>query len=259
MPDCPLAYVKNRMSKLHQIFCINFAVARSSDNNAIRYVNDVMLSHNRANVMYGTANGRRMLVSGKQRRQGQSFINAAFHFPYFAPKLPIWGVSTRIQDNSETIKTCMLSKLPNRFQASLHTDKKTTKLPSPVVQTWPPSWKNWKKSPYLRNSLTDRHKIWHRDTLRPSWPFRPLKFPHFKNPSAVMLAAHNGVWLWRGAMRCVYGGEVCYPRLPSFGNSGNVITCARVSVYPLHDSYNILAANGQHFWSVNFSSYLLNM
>ena len=75
--------------------------------------NDDMLSHNRANVMYGTANGRRMSVSGRHRRQGRSFI---------------------------------------------------------------------------------------------------------------MLAVHNGVWLWRGAMRCVYGGEVCYPRLPSFGNSGNVIT-----------------------------------
>jgi len=29
--------------------------------------------------MYGTANGRRMSVSGRQRRQGRSFINAAFH------------------------------------------------------------------------------------------------------------------------------------------------------------------------------------
>jgi len=37
------------------------------------------------------------------------------------------------------------------------------------------------KSPYLSNDLTDRHKIWHGDTLWHYWPFPPLKFPHFEN------------------------------------------------------------------------------
>jgi len=36
------------------------------------------------------------------------------------------------------------------------------------------------KSAYLRNCLTDRHKIWYDDAVWPSWAFRLLKFQNFK-------------------------------------------------------------------------------
>jgi len=39
------------------------------------------------------------------------------------------------------------------------------------------------KSPYLSNGLTDRLEIWHNNAFWPSWPFPPLKFPYFENPS----------------------------------------------------------------------------
>jgi len=56
---CPLACLKNHMSKLHQIFCIlPMVIARSSSDN---------------NVVYGKAYGRGMSVSGRQCKEGQSF------------------------------------------------------------------------------------------------------------------------------------------------------------------------------------------
>jgi len=39
-----------------------------------------------------------------------------------------------------------------------------------------------RKSPYLRNGLTDRHEIWHDDAVWPSWALWPLQFRKFKNP-----------------------------------------------------------------------------
>jgi len=37
--DCPLTYLKNHMSKFHEIFSmLHVAVAQSSDDNVIRYV-----------------------------------------------------------------------------------------------------------------------------------------------------------------------------------------------------------------------------
>ena len=38
------------------------------------------------------------------------------------------------------------------------------------------------KLPYLSNVLTDRREVWQNNTLWPSWPFPPLKFPYFENP-----------------------------------------------------------------------------
>jgi len=39
-----------------------------------------------------------------------------------------------------------------------------------------------KKWPYLCNTLTDLHKIWHDDSYWPSEGYGQLKFPTFKNP-----------------------------------------------------------------------------
>jgi len=36
------------------------------------------------------------------------------------------------------------------------------------------------KLPYLRNSLTNCHEIWHGDAVSPSWPLQPLNFQNFK-------------------------------------------------------------------------------
>jgi len=47
---------------------------------------------------------------------------------------------------------------------------------------WPPTFWKIENSPYLRNHLTDGHKIWYGDAVWTSWPFRPLKFSNFKNP-----------------------------------------------------------------------------
>ena len=80
---CPLAYLKNRTSKLREIFCTCYvAVARSSsDNSAIRmyfrFVDDVVFSHSRAHVVYGDTYGRGMEVSGRQRRAVRRFTASA--------------------------------------------------------------------------------------------------------------------------------------------------------------------------------------
>jgi len=44
------------------------------------------------------------------------------------------------------------------------------------------------KLPYLNNSLTDCHEIWHNDAFLPSAFYQPLKFRIFSNPRWQMAA-----------------------------------------------------------------------
>jgi len=91
--------------------------------------------------------------------------------------------------NSQNTKTCILSKLLQRFSQISHSDKdhQTPFVDGPITHTTnprcgrPPYWKkdiSW----YLCNSLTDRREIWQDYANWPSPPYRRLQIRIFKNP-----------------------------------------------------------------------------
>ena len=59
-----------------------------------------------------------------------------------------------------------------------------------------------RKRPYLRNTVTDLHKIWHDDAFWPSEGYGQLKFSTFKNPrwrTAAILKIENLLCLQNGS------------------------------------------------------------
>ena len=72
------------------------------------------------------------------------------------------------------------------------------------------------------------HIMWHRayaswqeatqrwEKLQHSAPLFCALPPTDWHPSAVSIAIHNGVLLWRWTMHCARGGKVCYPQQSCF-------------------------------------------
>jgi len=101
--------------------------------------------------------------------------------PLFCPQTPNFGAWTGVfKPTWQNIKTCILSKLPHRFQPKFFSDKyhQMNYMSGPNMRIKNPRWrtaaileKNRKKSPYLRYGWTDRHKIWRSGAMWPFWPF----------------------------------------------------------------------------------------
>ena len=107
------------------------------------------------------------------------------------------------------------------IQTKFCTVTETTKMHfvgGPSRRATNPTWRTAailknRKRPYLRNALTDLHKIWHDGAFWPSEGYGQLKFPTFENPrwrTAAILKNRKPPYLCNGLTdlhRCSHNDE----------------------------------------------------